>query len=171
VDSFAQVRDSESFLSDIKNPRLKTMLAGTGYASLGWADVRLIGWLIMGTGMEGHMATDDPEVQRLEKEISQRREKLEGAMHQGTLDLMMAIGVLAGTLTPADDGFDASIGLYYGKENVARVVEGAAELVTKRRTTWREEGKAIDALRGQLGELINKTDEAAPNPPSPVEAD
>ena len=160
--TFDRMTGTETVAAGLSNPRLKALATGTGYAGIGLLDLRAAGWLMLATSMEGHMGSDDPEVKKLNAEIQARHETLEAKLNQGSMDVMAAFGAVAGTLTPADGGFDATLGLYYGKSNAAEVIEAAAGMVTKRRTVWRDEGRAIDALRAKVRKLLNGDAAARP---------
>lgn len=153
--AFERIKADGSAADSIQNPQLKALAGTSGYAGIGMLDLRLIGWLLYATSMEGRMGTDDPEIKKLNEEIGRRASQLETKIQLGATGVMEAFGVVAGTLTPADGGLDASLGLYYGKKNAAEVVAVAADLVEKRRTVWKEEGRAIDKLRETLRLKLN----------------
>ena len=165
--AFDRIAGDGSAADSINNPQLKTLAGAKGYAGIGIMDPRLLGWLLYSTRDNSRMGTDAPEIKKLNEEITRRQDQMDTQLQRGMATALEAFGVIAGTLTPVDGGFDGSLGLYYGKNSAAEVIAEAAAVSEKRRTVWRAEGRAIDKLRTKLYEKLNAIDDPA-EAPKPV---
>ena len=145
-----------SFVSNVKEDRVRALLSQKDVAALALSDYRLISAMFL--ALDGLSELDGPgpsregtpERQKLWKEMDEKKAALSKDQNEALAKVMDAMGLTVGTLSVGERGLAGRGGLFVRARSVADAVELAVGYVIAEEGEFRERRAAIDALQQEL---------------------
>ena len=145
-----------SFVANIKEERVRTLLTQKDVAALALSDYRLVPMMFLGlnglsdVGGPGPSQEGTPEQQKLRKEIKDKRDTLSKDESAALTKVMDAMGVTVGTVSVGDRGLTGRGGLFVRAGSVADAVELAVGYAILEEGEFRERRAEVYALQEKL---------------------